>query len=119
MEEGTPKALALDSVTWTRGPFSISSSQNFSSDGRTRIMLFAAGVELQPGETAAIITAQAEDSQQRTFPLAVEYVGKLADVNWLTQINLRMSDEVSHLENIMVSIRVRGVTSNKVLVNLE
>ena len=119
MEEGIPKALALDSVTWTRGPFSISSSQNFSSDGRTRIMLFAAGVELQPGETAAIITAQAEDSQQRTFPLAVEYVGKLADVNWLTQINLRMSDEVSNLENIMVSIRVRGVTSNKVLVNLE
>ena len=117
-EETTPRALALDSVTWTRGPFSISSSHNFSADGRTRIMLFAAGVELQPGETAAIVTAQAEDSQQRTFPLSVEHVGKLADVNWLTQINLRMSDEVSNLGDIMVSIRLRGVTSNKVLVNL-
>jgi hypothetical protein len=118
IEEGTPRAVALDSVTRTRGPFSISSSHNFSADGRTRITLFAAGVELQPGETAAIVTAQGEDWLQRTFPLSVEYVGKLADVNWLTQINLRMPDEASNLDNIMVSIRVRGVTSNKVMVNL-
>ena len=118
-EEGTPRALALDSVTWTRDPFSISSSRNFSADGRTRIMLFAAGVELQPGETAAIVTAQAEDWQQRTFPLSVEYVGKLPGANWLTQLNLRMSDEVSNLDSIMVNIRLRGVTSNKVLINLK
>ena len=51
--------------------------------------------------------------------MSVEYVGKLVGVNWLTQINLRMSDEVSNLEDIRVSIRVRGVTSNKVLVNLK
>ena len=51
--------------------------------------------------------AQAEDSQQRKFPLSVEYVGKLADVNWLTQINLRLSDDVSDLEEIMVRIRVQ------------
>lgn len=118
-EHGTPHALALDSVTWTRGPFSISASHNFSADGRTRIMLFAAGVELQPGETAAIVTAQAEDSQQRTFPLAVEYAGKLADTNWLTQINLKMPDDAANLDAITVSIRVRGVASNKVLVNFK
>lgn len=118
-EEGTSRAVALDSVTWTRGPFSILSSHNFSADGRTRIMLFAAGVELLPGETAAIVTAQAEDSQQRTFPLSVEYVGKLPGVDGLTQINLTVSDEVSNLNGIMVSIGLRGVTSNKVLVNLK
>lgn len=99
-------------MTWTRGPFSISSSHNLSADVRTRIMLFAAGVELQPGETAAIVTAQAEDSQQRTFPLSVEYVGKLPGANWLTQINLRMSDEVSNLNDILVSIRLRRVPSS-------
>ena len=82
-------------------------------------MLFAAGVELQPGETAAIVTAQAEDSQQRTFPLSVEYVGKLPEANWLTQLNLRVPDEVSNLDSIMVSIRLRGVTSNKVLINFK
>jgi hypothetical protein len=118
-EARTSRALAVDSVTRTGGPFSISTTHNFSADGRTRIMLFAAGVELQPGETAAIVTAQAEDSQQHTFPMSVEYVGKLAEANWLTQINLRMSDEVSNLKDITVSIRVRGVTSNKVLVNLK
>lgn len=117
-EAGNSRALAVDSVTYTRGPFSISSTHNFSADQRTRIMLFAAGVELQPGETTAIVTAQAEDSQH-TFPMSVEYVGKLAEANWLTQINLRMSDEVSNLNDITVSIRVRGVTSNKVLVNLK
>jgi hypothetical protein len=118
-EEGTPRALTLDSVTWTRGPFSISSNHNFSADGRTRIMLFAAGVDLQPGETAAIVTAQAEDWQQRTFPLSVEYVGKLPGANWLTQLNLTLSDEVSNLDSIMVSIRLRGAASNKVMVNLK
>jgi hypothetical protein len=118
-EDGTSRGLALDSVTWTRGPFSMSSSHNFSTDGRTRIMLFAAGVELQPGETAAIVTAQAEDSQQRTFPLTIEYVGKLPEVNWLTQVNLRVPDEVSNLAGVMVSIRLRGVTSNKVLINFK
>ena len=57
--------------------------------------------------------------QQRTFPLTVEYVGKLAEANWLTQINLRLPDEVANLNDIMVSIRLRGVTSNKVLINLK
>jgi len=67
-EEGTPRAFSLESVTLILvGPFSISPSPNFSTDGHTRIMLFSVGVELQAGETAAIVTAQAEDSQQRTF----------------------------------------------------
>src|ERR1044072_6871114 len=118
-EAGTSRGVALDSVTWTRGPFSMSSSHLLSADVRTRIMLFAAGVDLQPGETAAIVTAQGEDSLQRTFPLTVEYVGKLAEANWLTQINLRLPDEVANLNDIMVNIRLRGVTSNKVLINFK
>ena len=38
-------------------------------------MLFAVNVELKPEEDASVITAQAEDSQQRIFPLPVEYAG--------------------------------------------
>jgi len=76
-------------------------------------------VELKPGETSAVVTAQAEDSQQRTFPLPVEFVGKVPAHTWLTQINIKLSDEVSNLGDVIVSIRVRGVTSNKVLLNLK
>lgn len=119
-EEGTLQAIALDSVTRTRGPLSFLSSHNFGADGRTRIMLLAAGVELQPSETSTTVTAQAEDSQQRTFPVEVEHVSKLAGVNnCVTQINLRLPDEASNLSEITVSIRVRGVASNKVLVSLK
>ena len=57
------QAIALDSVTWRRDPFSVTNIQNFSSDQRTRIMLFAVYADLLPGEDATAVTALAEDSQ--------------------------------------------------------
>lgn len=117
-EQNTNKAIGVDSVTLVRDPVSVLTSNNFSSDRHTRVMLFASNVELTPEEGTAVITAQAEDSQQRVFPLTVEYAGKVRGVDLLTEIIVRLPDELESAGDIRVSVRVRGVQSNTVLLNV-
>ena len=74
-EETSTRAVAVDSVTQKHEPFSTSSMALWGSDGRTRIMLFAMGLSLPPGEGASAITAEAEDGAHNIHHLAVEYVG--------------------------------------------
>jgi len=118
VEENSNRGVALDSVNWLRDPFPISTIYNFSADGHTRVMLFAMNVELQAGENLSIVTAEAEDSQQTVYPLTVEYVGNISNLNWLAQINVRLPDNLANAGNVLVSIKVRGVQSNKVVVSI-
>lgn len=118
-EEHTNGGAAIDSATFARGPFPVLNTLNFSSDGHTRLMLFAANVNLQSGDGASVITAQAEDSQQKVFPLTVEHATKVSGVDSLTQINVRLPDELKSAGNIRVSIRVRGVQSNTILLSVQ
>jgi hypothetical protein len=118
VEENSNRGIALDSVNWLRDPFPISTIYNFSADGHTRIMLFAMNVELQAGENLSIVTAEAEDSQQAVYPLTVEYVGNVSNLNWLAQVNVRLPDNLANAGNVLVSIKVRGVQSNKVMVSI-
>ena len=113
-EEGTGKAIALDSVTWLRDPFPIVTTHNFSLDARPRVSLFATHV---PDDTS-VVTAQAEDSQNRIFPLPVEFVGKVPSFNWLTQVIVKLPDELKDVGEVRVSITVRGASSNKVPLSL-
>ena len=113
-EEGTGKAIAVDSVTWLRDPFPVVTTHNFSLDARTRIALFATHVNLMGPEDISVITAQAEDSQNRIFPLTVEFVGKVPSFNWLTQVIVKLPDELKDVGQVRVSISVRGASSNKV-----
>jgi uncharacterized protein (TIGR03437 family) len=115
-EKSTNRAIALDSVTFMRDPFPLTNTYNFSLDQRTRIMLFAVGLELMPGEDASVVTAQAEDSAHRIYPLAIEYVGKVPGFDWLTQVNIRLPDGLATAGDVLVSISLRGAASNKVVI---
>jgi hypothetical protein len=117
-EEGTERAVALDSVTLVRAPFTLLNTHNFSSDQRTRIALFMRNVPLPAGEDFSIVTAQAEDLQHKIYPLKVEFVGKVPDHDWLTQVNVKLPDEIN-TGDIWISISVRGVESNKALVSIK
>jgi hypothetical protein len=112
-EEGTGRAVALDSVTWTREPFNVTNVFNFSADAHTRVMLFAADVDPSAAGNASAFAAQAEDSQGRVFPLAVEFVGVVPGFEWLTQVVVRLPDELGSAGEVLVHINVRGVSSNK------
>ena len=112
-------ALALDSVTWTIDPFSITNIHNFSADQRTRITLFAVNVDLGPGETSSVIEAQAEVSGGQTFPLTVEYFGAVPNLVWLKQIIVKLPTEVSNGGDIRVTVKVRGTAGNTVIVKVQ
>lgn len=114
-EENSTRAVAFDSVTMLRDPFPVITSNNFSSDQRTRVALFAINVfPLSGGDSLA---AQAEDSNG-IHPLSIEYVGKVPQFDWLTQIVVKLPDELSQNGAVIVSISFRGVASNKVLLGI-
>src|SRR5215213_7404864 len=79
-EEGTADtAVAVEPVTRVRDPFPVTQAIAFSSDARTRVMLFAQNVQLLPGETASAMTATAEDASHNVFPLTVERADPVPD----------------------------------------
>jgi len=115
----TGRAAALDSVTLMSEPFPVVSAQNFSSDQRTRMNLFAYNLELKAGEGLSAITAQAEDAQRRIYPLAIEAINELPNFSWITQVTVKLPDELQNAGDVSVSISLRGVTSNKALIRIK
>jgi Tol biopolymer transport system component len=117
-QETSLHALALDSVTMTGEPFSVTGLFNFSTDQRTRVSLFAVHVELAAGETTSVISAQAEDSLGNVFPLNVEYFGAVPNFGWLKQVVVKLPDQIANSVEVRVSLMVRGTTGNKVTVRV-
>ncbi len=119
LEENSTRGVAFDSVNWLRDPFPVLTIHNFSVDGHTRLVFLAMNVELQPGENLSIVTAEAEDSQQTVYPLIVEYVGPVPNLIWMAQVNVRLPESLTNAGNVLVSIKVRNVQSNKVPVTIK
>lgn len=115
IDETSGRAAALDSVLFTRDPLPIINTLNFSLDRRTRVTLFAVNAELNPGEGFSAVTAQAEDAQHMVHPLTVEFVGRVPNFDWLTQINIRLPDDLANAGDVWISISLRGVPSNSAL----
>ena len=114
-ETGTERAIALDSVTNTTEPFSITSNVNFSTDHRTRILLFTYGYKLESGDpVAASVTA--EDALGTIHPLTVEFAGNVPQFPWLTQVIVKLSDQLTLTGDVKIKITRLGRTSNAVLV---
>lgn len=117
-DAATGRAVALDSVTLRRDPFPLSTEQNFAPDKRTRLLLFAVNAELRSGESVSAVTGRIEDSQGNVLPLTVESVAKVPNFGWLTQVTVRLPDELKAEGEARVSISLHGATSNQVLVNI-
>ena len=114
------RALALDSVTWTSEPFAVTNIHNFSEDQRTRITLFAVNVEAVGFvETGPVFEVQAETPNGQTFPVGVEYFNTVPNFPWLTQIIMRLPNEVANSDEIGITVKVRGTAGNKVIVKLK
>jgi glucose/arabinose dehydrogenase len=117
-EAGSDSAVALDSVTFVRDPFPVTNLFNFSSDHRTRLMLFGMNMDLLPGENSSAVTARAEDASLNVFPLTVEFVGPLPGVAGVTQIVVRLPDNTPTGQTLFVSATLRGKTTNKVRIRM-
>ena len=117
-EPNTDSAIALDSAILMRDPFPLTNLFNFSTDHRTRLMLFGMNLNLLPGETISAVTARAEDAGMNVFPLTVEFVGNVPGFEWLTQVNVRLPDNTPTNQSLSVSVSLRGKTTNKVRIRM-
>jgi hypothetical protein len=117
-QENSNRAIAFDSVTLLTEPFQPQAAIKFSDDGRTRIMLFATNLVLLPGEDASSVTAQAEDGTHRLYDLTVEAVCDVPGFNSFQTVVVKVSDDLSSVGDVLVSIKLHGQLSNRVRIGI-
>ena len=103
------KVVAVNSVTFLRGPFQILDAHNFSTDGHTRIILFTTnlGLNSPPAPPTSILSVQAN-----SVNLPVESVGMVTGVTGMggSYIVVRLPDGLP-TGNLSLTVTLRGVTS--------
>ncbi len=82
-QTNSTRAIAIESVTSRSEPFPPTEPILFGTDNRTRVMLFATNLNLNPGENASAVTGDAEDASHAHYPLTVEYVGAVTGFEWM------------------------------------
>jgi hypothetical protein len=117
-ETDSDQAIALELTTFIADPFPISNT--FLSDGhnRTRVVFFAKDLGLLPGEGVEVITAEAEDSAHVKYPLRVEFVSPLPELQDVNQIVIRLTGDLEDAGDVLVTITVHDVTSNKARITI-
>jgi uncharacterized protein GlcG (DUF336 family) len=114
--DDSTRAIAFESVTRQKEPFTPLAPLRFGADPATRVMLFAMNLRLQAGENATAVTAEAEDVNRRIYQLPVEHVGPVPNQLWATSIVVRLTSEMTDLGDVLVRVTYRGVASNRVRV---
>jgi uncharacterized protein GlcG (DUF336 family) len=112
------RAIAVESTTRRREPFNTTAEIAFSSDSATRIMLFALNLQLQPGESLAALSADAEAADNTIYSLTVEHVGPVPDYPWASSVTIRLPPNLPAAGDVLVRITYRGVASNRVRVGI-
>jgi len=115
-QETSTRAIAVDSVTQKREPFDPTSEVVWGNDNRTRIMVFAMGIDANA--SASDVVASAQDGANHTYSLIVEYVGPVPSQDWVTSIVVRVDDQMADLGDVLIGISYKGVKSNRVRVGI-
>jgi hypothetical protein len=115
-EEGTNRALALDSVTQAREPFPVVANFNFSGDKLTRIMLFTSNFGMTgPGD---IISVNGQDAALQNHMLTVEHiVFSVPEATQFSAIMVRLPSDLP-AGDLNVSVTLRGSTSNTAKISI-
>jgi uncharacterized protein GlcG (DUF336 family) len=112
------RAIAFDSVTHRREPFTTAAQIKFGPDSATRIMLFAMNLQLQPGELATAVTAEAEDADHTLYQLSVEHIDIVSDYPWASSVIIRVPENLPATGDVLVQIKYRDLASNRVRIGI-
>lgn len=108
------RAVAFESVTMKPEPFALTSSWNFGTDNRTRVVLFAMNLDLLAGEGLNAFTSDAEDASHNHYPMTVEYVGQVPSFGGIYMVVLRLNDAMGDLGDVLIRLNLHGVSTNRV-----
>jgi len=114
----TTRAVAFESVTMKAEPFSPTATVAFSSDTRTRLCIFAMGLELLPGEGANALSSDVQDGNGKIYPLKVEYVGQVPNFPGITMVVVRLADDLGDVGDVLLRLNLHGMSSNRVRVGI-
>lgn len=122
-EQGSVRALALDALLHTTGPFAAINNNYFVSDKRTRIMLFARNLSFSAGEdpltTLQVLMHDADPNANPNIHTAtVEFVGPLAGADGVTQIIVKLPGDFTVVGDKLVSLTLHNVASDKAVITL-
>jgi uncharacterized protein GlcG (DUF336 family) len=109
------RAIAFDSVTRRREPFTTTAEIKFGWDSATRIMLFAMNLQPQSNET---LTAQAEDAEHSLYQLPVEYIGPVPNNPWVSSVIIRVPENLPATGDVLVQLKYGDLASNRVRVGI-
>jgi hypothetical protein len=100
----------------TAEPFSLLTPNNLSPDQRTRIALFGMNVGLLQGETLSAINVSGVDTRSVSYSLPVESLTVVPGFDWLYSIVVRLPEDTSLKGDMAITLALRGLNSNTVLV---
>jgi uncharacterized protein GlcG (DUF336 family) len=75
-------------------------------------------LQLQAGETAGAVTADAEAADHTLYALTVEYVGPVPDNPWSSSVIVRVPENLPATGDVLVRIRYHDLASNRVRVGI-
>lgn len=116
LEQSAPNPLqlvAFDSLLFVKDPFhvrSVSAWVNSLPDPNTRLLIFAAGLQLNAGEPASAVVVNLIDSNNQSFDVPAEDVRAMA-TSGFTQVVFRLPDGLAP-GVCKVAIKAHSQTSN-------
>lgn len=117
-DASSTRAIAFEAVTYRREPFPVTMPVQYSADTRNRIVLFLMNLDLMAGEGANALTADAEDATHRHYTFTVENVTPFPGYEWMSQVTLRLSDDIGDVGDVLLRINLHGMSSNRVRVGI-
>jgi len=81
-------------------------------------MLFALNLALQSGEDASVVSADAEDSTHHHYSLAVECVVPVPSITGLSEVILKLADDLGDVGDVLVRVTYHGASSNRVRIGV-
>src|ERR1044071_36661 len=115
-ESNSTRAVALEAVTLRKEPFPLVMPVAFSADTRNRLVFFVMNLDLLAGEGANALTAGAGDAQKRHYAFTVEKVTAAPGYEWVSQVTVRLSDDIGDVGDVLFRINLHGMSSNRVRV---
>lgn len=119
LTEGTSaRAIALEAVTFRHEPFSLNLPVPFSADTRNRIVFFVMNLDLLAGEGANALTVDVEDATHHHYAFKVENVTPVPGYEWMSQVTVRLSDDIGDVGDVLVRLNLHGMSSNRARVGI-
>ena len=113
-ESNSTRAIALESVTLKPEPFGLTATMPYSPDTRTRVCVFAMGLDLLAGEGINAFSADAEDAAGKRYSLRVEHSSQVPGFPGITMIIVRLADDMGDVGDVLVRLNLHGMSSNRV-----